>query len=601
MKRKIKNIVIIVIIIIMGISSYFTINFASQNSTNSQKDMMEQGKMQGMQSKDSSGDSQSEPPAKPDGEGSGNQSEPPAKPDGEGSGNQLEPPAKPDGEGSGNQSEPPTRPDGEEKSTKIKTVYYILFGIEGLVISALIVYLIMSKFNKKTVKDTFKGAKRIILYIVFVVTITAGLTLLEVYIANNILGHNYEGQDKNNSMKLPGNVSTANIEYTSEVEVNGNETLSSSYTSEEKDKSVILVKDGANLILDGASVIKSGGDSSNTENSEFYGVNAGILVTKNSTATIKDTTISTNAKGANAIFSTGENSKIYISNSTITSTAEGSARGLDATYGGYIEADNVTITTNGGSCATLATDRGEGTVIAKNSKLETNGSGSPVIYSTGNISIENTSGIANGSQMVVVEGKNTATVKNSTLSAAGKGNRGETDVCGIMIYQSMSGDASEGTGTLNCTDSTLSVLESSSYYKTAPMFFITNTDAVINLQNTKLVYGSNILLSAKGTNQWGKSGQNGGNVTLNATNQELNGNIELDNISKLVMNLTKSSYEGTINANNSAKSIDLKLDDTSNIKLTGDSYVTSLEDADTSYSNIDFNGYKLYVNGTAIN
>lgn len=37
------------------------------------------------------------------------------------------------------------------------------------------------------------------------------------------------------------------------------------------------------------------------------------------------------------------------------------------------------------------------------------------------------------------------------------------------------------------------------------------------------------------------------------------------------------------------------------IKLTGDSYVTSLEDDDTTYSNIDFNGYKLYVNGVAIN
>lgn len=37
------------------------------------------------------------------------------------------------------------------------------------------------------------------------------------------------------------------------------------------------------------------------------------------------------------------------------------------------------------------------------------------------------------------------------------------------------------------------------------------------------------------------------------------------------------------------------------IKLTGDSYITSLEDDDTTYSNIDFNGYKLYVNGVAIN
>ena len=49
------------------------------------------------------------------------------------------------------------------------------------------------------------------------------------------------------------------------------------------------------------------------------------------------------------------------------------------------------------------------------------------------------------------------------------------------------------------------------------------------------------------------------------------------------------------------KSITLKLDSTSKIKLTGDSYITSLEDDDTTYSNIDFNGYKLYVNGVAIN
>ena len=58
---------------------------------------------------------------------------------------------------------------------------------------------------------------------------------------------------------------------------------------------------------------------------------------------------------------------------------------------------------------------------------------------------------------------------------------------------------------------------------------------------------------------------------------------------------------GTINGENEAKSITLKLDSTSKIKLTGDSYVTSLEDADATYSNIDFNGYKLYVNGVAIN
>ena len=64
------------------------------------------------------------------------------------------------------------------------------------------------------------------------------------------------------------------------------------------------------------------------------------------------------------------------------------------------------------------------------------------------------------------------------------------------------------------------------------------------------------------------------------------------------MELTQSSsYEGTINSNNEAKEIKLILDSNSKIKLTGDSYISELEDADSTYSNIDLNGYKLYVGG----
>ena len=170
-----------------------------------------------------------------------------------------------------------------------------------------------------------------------------------------------------------------------------------------------------------------------------------------------------------------------------------------------------------------------------------------------------------------------------------------------MIYQSMSGDAGEGTGTFTAKNSSLSVSESSSVYKTAPMFFITNTDAVINLNNTKLSYGSGVLISAKATDEWGNSGSNGGNVTLNAEIQTLTGDVEADSISTVSINLTSSSYEGTINADNSAKGVSLKLDKASKIKLTGDSYVTSLDNADSTNSNIDFNGYTLYVNGKAVN
>ena len=204
--------------------------------------------------------------------------------------------------------------------------------------------------------------------------------------------------------------------------------------------------------------------------------------------------------------------------------------------------------------------------------------------------------------MVVIEGKNTATVSNSTLECSGKGNRNDVDNCGIMIYQSMSGDAGEGTGTFNATNSNLSIDSSSSLYKTAPFFFITNTDAIINLENNKLSYGSGVLLKAEGISEWGNSGSNGGNVTLNAKNQSLVGNIECDNISTVTINLTEGSYlESTINSDKTAKSVTLKLDSSSKLKLTGDCYVTSLDDADESYSNIDFNGFTLYVNGSAIN
>ena len=381
-------------------------------------------------------------------------------------------------------------------------------------------------------------------------------------------------------------------EFTEDEEVSDKE-----YISESSDENAVIVKDGAKVSIKKSKIKKSTGDTTNTENSEFYGVNAGILVEEDSSATIEDAEITTSAKGANAVFSTGSNSKISISNSKIKTTSN-SSRGLDATYSGYIEADNVDISTQGISCATLATDRGEGTVTAKNSNLSTAGQGSPIIYSTGGITIENTTGEATGAQMVVIEGKNTANVTDSELKCSAKGNRNDVDNCGIMIYQSMSGDAGEGTGTFNATNSTLSIATDSSLYQTAPFFFITNTSAVINLENNILNYGSGLLLKAIGTDEWGKAGNNGGNVTLNAINQKLTGNIETDDISSVVLNLKdNSSLEGTINSENTAKSIELNLDSSSKLTLTGDCYVTSLNDETSDYSNIDFNGYTLYVGG----
>lgn len=525
-----------------------------------------------------------------------------------------------------NQQTPPEKPSSDQKqnapktpSTNIATKYIVLLGAETFFWVLSILYLIFTGFHKRSFKEAFASWKKFTVCGLAAILMTCGLTFGETYVVKQLSTPAQMQQPGNNSNGTGGgpggapsgngsgssnsdnDSASAKATATKTVSKN-NKTLSGSYTSKKSDQSAVLVKNGATLTLNNAVLNKASGDSSNTENSEFYGINAGLLVTTKSTANVTNAKITTSAKGSNAVFATGTNAKINISDSTITTTGSGSARGLDATYGGTINADNVTVSTSGNSCATLATDRGEGTVTAKNSTLSTKGTGSPVIYSTGKISISNTTGSASGSQMVVIEGKNSATVTNSKLTASGQGNRNNVDNSGIMIYQSMSGDASTGTGTFTAKNSTLSISKNSSYYKKAPMFFVTNTDAVINLTNTKLSYGSNTLLSVKGTSEWGQNGSNGGTVKLNASKQTLTGNISLDKLSTLTMNLKNSStYTGTINAKNSAKKISLTLDSSSKIKLTGDSYVTSLNDEDSSYSNIDFNGYKLYVNGKAIN
>ena len=381
---------------------------------------------------------------------------------------------------------------------------------------------------------------------------------------------------------------TNSYDYSKYTAASVNEDLTSATkTSSTADQSVVYITESGKKIS-GSTLTKESGDSSNTENSEFYGVNAAVLVNGGG-LTMTGGTITTKAKGANALCATNGGT-VSISGTKIESTAESSGRGLHATYGGKIEASGVKISSTGGSCATLATDRGEGTVTCSGCTLSTGGAGSPLIYSTGDITASKTIGTSTGAQAVVVEGKNTASVlEGSNLNCYGIGNRGsgdKVDKCGVMLYQSMSGDADSGTSTFNCKISTITIDSKSSVYSSAPMFFITNTDAVINLEECTFTYGSNIFLDTKGTTEWGTTGTNGGVVTLNLKNQNVAGNFVIDSSSGLTINLESSTITGTINTAKSGAKVAISMDANSKITLTGNSYYTSLTNADTANNNI---------------
>lgn len=473
-------------------------------------------------------------------------------------------------------------------SQSLTALQIVIISISVLVFMLAITYLIMSKFGSRTLAETFYGAKPTAIYAVINVVGTILLVCALVLSSNALLFNN---ASSNNTSQI----TTEGVVEVSDSQELSNKTLSATSS----DESAIVVNDGGSLNATGLTISKSG-DSSNTENSEFYGLNAAVLVQKESEATIKNTTIKTSATGANAIFSTGENATLNVSNTKITTTGD-SSRGLDATYGGTINANKVTITTSGQHCAAVATDRGEGTVTVKNSILNTNGKGSPCVYSTGTISVSDSKGTATNSSCAVIEGKNSITLNNTKLTSYGVGRVDDgIDNCGVMIYQSVSGDASEGTGTFSATDSTLTISKKSKVYETSPMFFITNTDAVINLENTKLNYGSNQLVTVSGNDgEWGSQGSNGGNLTLNATNQTLNGNISVDNISTASFILKSSTLTSTINSENNAKKVNLSLDSSSKWIITGDSYVTTLTLENNDLSLIEDHGYTIYYDASA--
>ena len=156
----------------------------------------------------------------------------------------------------------------------------------------------------------------------------------------------------------------------------------------------------------------------------------------------------------------------------------------------------------------------------------------------------------------------------------------------------MSGDADTGTSSFVCESSTIEILSTSDYYKSAPMFYVTNTAGNIDLNSCTFTYGSSTFINVD-EGSWGSTGSNGGTVTLTLTNQDIEGDIVVGSSSSLTLKLVKSSIKGKINNANTAGTLAITLDSDSSITLTGNSYYTSLTNADSTGSNIDTGSYSF--------
>ena len=375
------------------------------------------------------------------------------------------------------------------------------------------------------------------------------------------------------------------------------------YTSTGDDENALRV-DGAVVTLDGVTVDKSAGATSNTEDGDFYGMNAALLATNGATVTIKNATVTSSAQNGNGVFSYGSGTTVNISDSAITTTADNSG-GIQTTGGGTTNASNLVVETSGNSSAAIRSDRGGGTVNVDGGAYTSNGYNSPAVYSTADITVKNANLTANNSEALVIEGKNSITLENCYVignMSSDKGASSSENVHNVMIYQSMSGDADVGTSVFSMTGGSL-------VSNNGDMFYITNTHCLLTLSGVSIVNnGGGALLRVTGNSAshgWGTAGGNGAQVEFTADGQTLDGDIIVDSISTLTMTLKNgSTFTGTINIVDNAEggaavsdNAVVTIESGCTWKLTGSCTITSLVNNGT----IDFNGYTITLaDGTVL-
>lgn len=358
------------------------------------------------------------------------------------------------------------------------------------------------------------------------------------------------------------------------------------YTATQQDESGVYVLNSGIFTLTNSTIWTSGNTSSQ-DNSSFYGLNAAVLAESASKIYFTHCAISTTGTGANGAFATGSGSAVSLSDVTIYATGDG-GHGVMATQGGALTLVDVDMSTAGRNSGAIATDRGGGTIVATGGVVETSGQDSPGIYSTGAIAVTGGVITATGAEAAVIEGSNSIVLTNTLLSSS------KADKWGVMIYQSMSGDAEGANGVFTMNGGKLvntSVI--------SPLFYVTNATGRIILKGVNVVAASGTLLQAT-AGRWGTSGQNGGTAILTATGQALTGNLVADSISTITVTLQSgSSLTGSINSAQTASWVGVTLDSSSRWNVTADSYVKCLRSAaisgtSTPVSNLIGNGHTIY-------
>ena len=385
---------------------------------------------------------------------------------------------------------------------------------------------------------------------------------------------------------------TAVKTYESDTDSEG-ETIDSTGT----DENAALVSDGASVTFNGDTITRSSDESTGGDSSSFYGVGAALLA-KDGTAYVKNGTITTDAAGGAGAFAYDQGT-VYIAGTKI-STEKDTSGGIHVAGGGTLYAWDLDVTTQGESSAAIRSDRGGGTMVVDGGSYTSNGTGSPAVYCTADITVNDAKLAANGSEGVCIEGLNTLNLFDTDLTSNMSDDSQNDTTWSVIVYQSMSGDSEVGNGTYNMVGGSL-------ISQNGGLFYTTNTECHMLLDDVDIKSSDDceFFLRCTGNNNqrgWGTTGANGSDCTFTAIKQEMNGDVVWDSISNLNLYLTEgSSLNGAVVDDESCAgdggdgSCSVYIDKDSTWTVTGDSTVTNLYNAGKI---TDANGKTVSIVGT---
>ncbi|MBO6078785.1 MAG: hypothetical protein J6P66_08555 [Bacteroidaceae bacterium] len=333
-----------------------------------------------------------------------------------------------------------------------------------------------------------------------------------------------------------------------------------SLESVEPNASVVYATGGVELFLSHMRLNKTSGSISDATHRET-GHNSVVLADDGSRVWMDFCDVNSHTPQADGISASGEGTLINVREGTINMSRPGSAA-VNATNKSKINVVGTIINIYSNQSPSFYACS-EGVVEVTEGKGDNTGQGSPLFYAS--------AGTVKGEKCRMSAAKWAIGCLDDGLLELTHNDLKSNSLCGFLVHGADGRvRESRSSGKLILKNNKIMVNE-------GPVIFVTNAAGEISLSGNKISCKSDEIISVKG-DEWGVKNQNQGDAIITVLKQTLSGDIYVDSISSLTLNLEKGAkLNGRITGKESPwRNVKVSIKKGSTWTMKGDCYLTSI-------------------------